>query len=205
MYYNPRAVRKTNNVLAYLALFTERFSLPKKRRKEIIRLIGDIKGKAVLEFGCSVGTLTMHLAEEVGKDGSVHATDISERDISIVKKRMKKKGHKHVKLYHDINHHRRIHPNVPKSHVIVSVGSLGYIENPKKVLIDMNRLLKKGAKVCFLDYDKLFDIIPNIEWLSNDKLIKKLFNECGFKIKIKREQGFAWKYIYIYGKKVKDV
>ena len=39
MYYNPRAVRKTNNILAYLALFTERIALPLSVRKEILRMI----------------------------------------------------------------------------------------------------------------------------------------------------------------------
>ena len=42
-------------------------------------------------------------------------------------------------------------------------------------LIDMNKRLKVGSKVCFLDYDKFLDIIPNIDWLSDDKKIKKIF------------------------------
>lgn len=201
MYYNPKAVRKTNNLLAYLALFTERLMLPVKVRKEIIRLAGSLKGKTVLEFGCSVGTLTMHLAEEVGRTGKVYATDICERDISIAQKRLDKKGHKHITLYHDPHHHKRVHPMVKKVHVIVSVGMLGYMEHPRKVLKHMSRLLEKGARVCFVDYDKFFDIIPNIEWLSDDSSVKKIFSECGFEVNIKREQGFAWKYIYIYGKK----
>ncbi len=29
--------------------------------------MGNVKGKTVMEYGCNVGTLTMHLAEEVGK------------------------------------------------------------------------------------------------------------------------------------------
>lgn len=205
MYYNPKAIRKTNNVLAYVALFTERIMLPLKVRKEIIKLIGSLKGKTVLEFGCSVGTLTMHLAEKVGKKGKIYATDISERDLSITQKRLDKRGHKHITLFHDPRHHTRVHPDVPNVHVVISVGMLGYMQDPLKMLTHMNKLLKKGANVCFVDYDKFFDIIPNIDWLSDDEAIKLLFEKCGFKIKIKREQGFAWKYIYIYGKKVRNV
>ena len=66
MYYDPRAIRIIDDFLAYFTLFTERIALPVKVRKEIVRLLGNIKGKTVLEFGCNVGTLTMDLAEEVG-------------------------------------------------------------------------------------------------------------------------------------------
>ena len=205
MYYNPRAVRKTNNILAYLALFTERLALPLSVRKEILRLIGNVKGKAIFEFGCSVGTMTLHLAEVVGKKGRIYATDISERDLVIAQNRMNKKGHGHVKIMHDIKHHSRIHPDIPDIHLVVSVGMLGYLQNTKNVLKQMNKKLKKGSKVCFVDYDKFFDLIPNRDWLSDDKKIKKIFEECGFDVKVKRKQGFAWKYIFIYGKKVKGV
>lgn len=205
MYYNPRAVRKTNNILAYLALFTERIALPLSVRKEILKLLGKVKGRTILEFGCSVGTMTLHLAEEVGKKGRIYATDISERDLLIAQNRMKKKGHSHVRLIHDLKHHSRLHPNIPNIHLVVSVGMLGYLQNVKKVLKEMNKKLKKGSNICFVDYDKFFDVIPNKDWLSNDKRIKRVFKECGFEVKVKRKQGFAWKYIYIYGEKVRNV
>ncbi len=205
LYYNPKAIRRTNNLLAYLVLWTEKLALPSGVRKEVLRLLGDIEGKTVLEFGCSVGTLTMHLAEEVGKNGKVYATDISEKDIEIAKKRLKKEGHKHVKVIHDLQHHHRVHPDVPLIHTAVSVGMIGYVRDVDNVLRHMNKRLKKGSKICFLDYDKFFDIIPNQEWLGDDEKIKKIFEKAGFKVEVKRKQGFAWKYIFIYGEKVKGV
>ncbi len=204
-YYNPKALRRTNNLLAYFVLWTERLALPLSVRKEIIRLLGNIKGKTILEFGCSVGTLTMHLAEEAGKDGKVYATDISEMDIKIAKKRLMKKGHKQVRVIHDVQHHSRVHPSVPTIHTAVSVGMIGYVRDVKNVLRHMNKRLKTGNKICFLDYDKFFDIIPNKEWLGNDKKIRKIFGEAGFKVNVKRKQGFAWKYIFIYGEKIRGV
>ncbi len=205
MYYNPRAVRKTNNLLAYLALLTERIALPLSVRKDILKLTGSMKGKTILEFGCSVGTMTMHLAEVVGKKGRVYATDISERDLAIAQNRMDKKGHSHVKFIHDLNHHSRIHPDIPDIHLVVSIGMLGYVLNVKRVLKQMNKKLKIGNRICFVDYDKFFDLIPNKSWLSDDKKIKKIFNDCGFKVNVRRKQGFAWKYIYIYGEKSRNV
>lgn len=204
MYYSPRAVRKTHNILAHLALLLEDVIVPKHVRKKAIALMGNIKGKTVLEFGCSVGTLTMHLAEEVGKTGKVYATDISEKDIAIAEKRLRKKRHKHVKVIHDPKHMHRVHPKVPKLHAVVSIGNLGYVRNVGEVLGGLNKRLEKGARVCFVDYDKFFDIIPNIEWIESDKKIKSMFKRHGFSVEVEREQGFAWKYIYIFGKKVRN-
>ena len=44
-----------------------------------------------------------------------------------------------------------------------------------------------------------------LDFRRDDKLIKKIFNESGFHVGIVRKQGFAWKYIYIYGTKVKNI
>ncbi|MFH1642305.1 MAG: amino acid permease [Nanoarchaeota archaeon] len=205
MYYDPKMIRLINDLFAEVTLITERFNLPLEVRKEIIKLVGNVKGKTLLEFGCSVGTLTTHLAEEVGPKGKIYATDISKRGISITQRRMDKFGHKHVTTLHDIHHHNRVHPDVPKIHMIVSAGGIGYLKNPLNALREMNKRLKIGSKVCFVDYDKLFDIIPAVEWLEDDKQIKDIFQKSGFKVKVKRKQGFAWTYIYIYGAKDRHI
>ncbi len=205
MYYNPKTIRGTQNLMAYFALLTERIILPKRVRHEIIALLGNIKDKTILEFGCSVGTLTWHLAEEVGKDGKIYATDLSERETRITKKRIDRKGHKHVSVLYDKEHHRRIHPDVPNIHSAVSVGMLGYLQDVKNVLDNLNKRLKKGSKICFVDYDNFLGVIPNKEWLGDDKQIKRIFYNSGFMVDVVRRRGFAWNYIYIYGVKVRDV
>lgn len=201
----PGNVRKTSNLLAYLALAAESLFLPKDMRKEIIGLLGNVKGKILFEYGCSVGTLTLDLAEEVGRNGRIYATDISERNVAITNRRLMRKGHKHVTVMHDLEHHNRIHPKIPKVHVAVSVGNIGYVKNVKKVLKELNKRLNKGSRICFIDYDKFFEIISNVEWLSDDDKIKKMFSDAGFSVSVKRKQGFFWKYVFIYGKKVRDV
>jgi cyclopropane fatty-acyl-phospholipid synthase-like methyltransferase len=145
------------------------------------------------------------LAEEVGPSGKVYALDISEHEANIARKRIEKRGHKHVTVIHDPDHAKRIHPDVPKVHSAVSVGMIGYMKKKKKILKQLNKLLTTGAKVCFVDYDKFFDVIPNIEWLSDDKKIKRIFRDAGFHVDVFRKQGFAWKYIFIYGVKFKNV
>jgi precorrin-6B methylase 2 len=205
MYYDPKAIRFAENILAYISLWTERMSLPIGVRKDLIRMMGNIKGKAILEFGCSVGTLTMHLAEEVGPRGKVFATSLSEKEIMITKKRADKRGHKHIIALHDTEHSTRIHPGIPTIHTVVSVGTLGYVQNIDNVLKDMNKRLNIGSKIFFVEYDKIFEIISNVAWLGNDKKIKKVFERNGFVVNVIRKQGFAWKYVYIYGVKVKDL
>lgn len=203
MYYNPKIIIKVNDALSFLAYLTERITLPVSVRKEILRLLGDVKGKHVLEYGCGVGTLTMHLAEEVGKEGKVFATDESKHSLAILKKRLDKKGHTHV--FHLQDRPNKIHPKVPKIDAVVSAGMIGYVQQEERVLCDLNKRLRKGSKIVFLDYDKFFEVIPNIEWLSNDKKIKEIFGKCGFRVDVKRKRGVAWQYIFIHGEKVKEV
>lgn len=203
LYHDPRVVVKINDALAYIALLTERINLPKKVRKELVALLGDIKGKHVLEYGCNVGTLTMLLAEEVTPKGRVYATEQSEHQLSIARKRIARKGHLHVRLLKDQPH--KIHPKVPKIDTVVSVGMIGSVEIEEKILSQLNQRLYKGARIVFLDYDKFYDVIPNIDWLSEDKKIKAVFRKEGFDVDVVRKQGIAWQYIYIFGRKVRNV
>jgi cyclopropane fatty-acyl-phospholipid synthase-like methyltransferase len=159
----------------------------------------------VLEYGCNVGTLTLFLAELVGTEGRVYATSISQRQIRLVEKRLAKKGINHVDVLHDPQHHSRVHPSVPDVDIAVSVGGMGYVQDLLMVLHGLNKRLDVGDKVCFVDYDKFFDVIPNIDWLSNNDEIRRIFKECGFNVDVKRKQGFAWQYIFIFGEKEKDL
>ncbi|TKJ40220.1 hypothetical protein CEE37_07805 [candidate division LCP-89 bacterium B3_LCP] len=198
-YYDPDAIVKVNNALAYLTLLTEKLILPKRVRNEILKLLGDIKNKTVLEFGCSVGTLTIDLAEIVKPKGKVYATDLSENDLVITKKRLIRKGHMHVTVIHDKHQINRVHPDVPNVDAIVSMGMMGYLQDVKKVLKEMRDLLPYGGKIVFVDYVDFFKFIPNVAWLSDDKKIAKIFRECGFSVYVSRKKGLFWNYIYVYG------
>lgn len=205
-YYDPDAIIKVNNALAYFTLLSERIILPVKIRKEIIRLLGDVKGKNILEFGCSVGTLTMDLADKVQSHGRLYATDLSKNEIVITKKRLTKKGHMQVTLIHDEHQVNRVHPDIPKVDAIVSMGMMGYMQDVKKVLKEMNSLLPERGNIVFVDYVDFFKVIPNVEWLSDNKIIEKLFRECGFSVHVERKKGILWNYVFVYGiKHAKDI
>lgn len=199
VYYNPDAIIKINDALAYATLLSEKIILPKSIRKEVLALLGDIRGKKVLEFGCSVGTLTLHLAEAVNPSGRVYATDLSRRDLIITKKRLMKRGHSHVIVVHDEHQINRVHPSIPHVDAIVSIGMMGYLQDVKKVLMEMRDLLPYGGKIVFLDYADFFKVIPNVAWLSNDRVIEKMFRDAGFSVFVTRKKGMFWNYVYVYG------
>ena len=198
-YYDPDTIMKANNILAYLTLLTERFILPRGVKNEILELLGNVRGKAILEFGCSVGTLTLSLAEKVKPLGKVYATDLFENDLKITKKRLIKKGHMHVRVIHDKHQVNRVHPDIPHVDAVVSMGMMGYLQDVKKVLKEMRDLLPYRGKIVFVDYADFFKFIPNVAWLSDDKKIAKVFKECGFIVNVVRKKGLLWNYIYVYG------
>lgn len=200
LYYNEKVIIKVNDALAFLAYRAERFTLPVNVRQKMISLLGDIKGKHVMEYGCGVGTLTMHLAEEVGKKGKIYATDESRHSLEILKKRLEKEGHTHVVALKDKPN--RLHPKIPRIDAVISEGMIGYVQKEEKVLTELGKRLRKGSRIVFLDYDKFFEVIPNIEWLSSDEKIKSVFKKAGFDVKIDRKRGFLWQNIFIHGKKV---
>jgi amino acid transporter len=199
IYYNPDTIVKVNDALAYLTLLTEKIILPKKVRTEIFTLLGNIQGKTILEFGCSVGTLTLGLAERVGPSGRIYATDLSKKDLIITNNRMIKKGHGHVVVIHDEHQMNRVHPDVPHVDAIVSIGMMGYLQDVKKVLAEMRDLLPYKGKIVFVDYADFFKVIPNVAWLSDDKTIEKIFREAGFSVYVTRKKGLFWNYVYVYG------
>ncbi len=199
IYYNPDFIVKVNDLMAYFTLITEKIILPKSVRNEILTLLGDIKGRTILEFGCSVGTLTLHLAEKVKPGGRVYATDLSEKDLLITKSRMIKRGHAHVIVIHDEHQINRVHPSITYVDAVVSMGMMGYLQDVKKVLREMWELMPYGGKIVFVDYADFFKVIPNVAWLSKDEVIERVFRDAGFSVFVSRKKGLFWNYVYVYG------
>ncbi len=198
MYYNPKTITLMHDITAYLMLWTENFFIPKHTRNEILYLLGDMKNKVVLEFGCSVGTFTKNLAEYVSNKGKVWAVDASGTRASITHKRMRHLGHNHVSVF---NKDEDMHAQVNKVDAIVSIGALSYLQNPEEVLKKLSKKAKKGTKIIFIDYDKIFFFIPNVEWMTDNK-IKEVFKKAGFKVVVIRRRARYWEQIMIYGKKM---
>jgi basic amino acid/polyamine antiporter, APA family len=198
-YYDPDVIIKFNNFFAYFSLAFERILIPKKIDHAIFSHLGNIKGKTILEFGCGVGTLTKELAEKVTHEGEIYATDASYTSVKIANKRIAKRGHINVHFIHDIHQMNRVHHSIPYVDSIVSIGMLGYLQDIKKVLREMHKVLPENGTLFFIDYIDLFKVIPNVSWLSDQDVLIELFRECGFSVKTEKIKGTFWNYIFVYG------
>ena len=203
-YYDPAFITVSNNFFAYITLLFENVLINKKVRNIVFSHFDNLTNKSILEFGCSVGTLTATIAERVGRGGRVHAIDLSKKAVEIAQKRAQKKGHHHVYFIHDEHSMNQVHPDIPKIDGVISVGIFGYLQNIKKVLTEMTRLLPEDGKIVFVDYVDLFKIIPNVGILAEQEKIIKMFREVGLSVTIRKEKGLFWNYLIIYGIKSKE-
>lgn len=201
MYYDPDEIRKMHDALAYPTFLTESLVFPKSVRKELISLAGDLNGKTVFEYGCSVGTLTTHLAETIGPRGHLVGIDISPKEAEIAQKRILHKGYRNVRIIHDEHLVSRVHPQVPHVDAIVSMGMLSILQDLDRILKEMRDLLPYQGKIVFADYVDFFKLIPNVAWLSDNKEIEKVFRRNGFSVFVKRKKGMFWNYVIVYGMK----
>jgi basic amino acid/polyamine antiporter, APA family len=198
-YYDPDVIVKLNDFFAYFTLAFERVLVPKKIDHAIFQHMGEITGATVLEFGCGVGTFTKELAQKVGPNGRVYATDVSYTQVKIANRRIAQRGHINVHFIHDIHQMNRVHHAIPKVDAIVSIGMLGYLQDIHKVLTEMHHLLPENGRIFFVDYVDLFKVIPNVSWLSHEDELAALFRQSGFSVKIEKITGPLWNYIFIMG------
>lgn len=205
LYYNPNVIKVTNESTIYLSYLFENILLPKKVRAKIINHLGDIENKKVLDFGCNAGTMSVELMKKISSKGKLICIDSTQKEINITRERLEKTGKTNFEMIIEIDEYTKLHNKIKNIDACVSVGLLSYIQNLNNVLKELNKELSLGGKVVFLDYDKLFDIIPNIDWIDDDIVLKKYFEDAGFNITIERTQGIAWGYVYIYAEKVKNI
>ncbi len=200
MFYDPKAINRINEKLSYLVVLGEKFFFPLTIRNKILKEMGDMQGKVLLEYGCAVGGLTKRLAAKVGAAGRIFATDLSLTKVEIVKKRTQH-------LPHVSAHH---HPHLDDFKLqlpqqvdgVISVGMLSYMQQPGKILASLAKHVKQHGEVVFVDFDKFFYFIPNVAWIQNDQQLRDLFKRAGFAVDVKRKRGILWQYIIISGYKV---
>ncbi len=203
--YNPDAILAATNLFAYWNVLLEDLLLPKRLRREILFIFRGLEGKHILEYGAGVGTLTLRLAEQVLPGGRVTATDLSAKNIRILERRLQKRGIVHVRTLHDSHHVNRIHPDVKDVDVVFSVGALGYVQDLRKVLKDLHRILPERGKVCFVEYVDYFKFLPNPKLLSDEAALKEEFRKSGYSVQVAKVKGLLWSYLFIYGEKTKHV
>lgn len=203
-YYDPESIKKLNDSFARFGVILEALTFPKQFRQELMSYFKDLEEKTILDYGAGVGTLTMGLAESVGSKGKIYATDLSLKNIEILRRRLAKKSYDNVEVIHDEHQINRIHPSITNVDMVFSVGMLGYIQDVKKVLREIHKILPKQGKICMVEYVDYFWILPNIKWLSSNEEVAKVFREAGFAVHVIRKKRWFWAYLIVYGIKTDE-
>ena len=71
-----------------------------QKPKEVIEKLGIAPGSRVADLGAGGGYFTWHLAEAVGRQGTVYAVEIDETGLNIIKEEMNARGITHVVPIH---------------------------------------------------------------------------------------------------------
>jgi ubiquinone/menaquinone biosynthesis C-methylase UbiE len=196
MYYDPEAIRKTSNLFAEVTLLTERLFFPVGVDKKVFSLLGNVRRKRVLEFGCYLGTLTRRLAREVTPRGRVHAVGFTKGNVRIARRRLRRYPHvnvEHHPVFHDVN------VDVRHVDVLLSTGALSVMKRQEIVLKKLAQRVKKGGRVVFVDFEKYFHLIPNIPWYKSDEHLIRLFDRAGFRVRVERRKGLLASHIFVHG------
>lgn len=199
LYYNPKTIVKVRNLSAYISIPAERVFLPNRVLKKISLIIGSLKNKKILEFGCSL-VLTKEIQEHLGNAGILYILDNSKSNMNITKKRVG--DPKNIIFLFDPYLDIKFNKVIPKVDVLISAGMISYVSDIEKIINSISSKLKKGAKVCFVDFDRIFHIIPNVEWIRNEEYLKRIFRKNNIRVHVTRQKGVLWEYVFIYGEKV---
>jgi len=139
-------------------------SLTKKYRHEIfLKKIFEgenLNFKLILDIGCGTGEMSTYI-KEIYPDAIIFGLDISEENIKIYNKKFT--GYS-LNVVDDIIHQK-------KFDYIIASGLLHHVSlNLEKVLININRMLKKSGMFIFIDPNKNYILEPLRKiWYKLDK------------------------------------
>ena len=133
-----------------------------------LKLLGDIKGKTVLDLGCGPGIYAKILTE---KGAKVKGIDISSRLLEIAEKEAPeaefKRGNAETLPY-----------KTAEFDIVLSALMMGHLENWDKVLSEVRRVLKKNGLFVFSGYNPITEKLVKEKWFFRKFLqIKDYFNE----------------------------
>jgi ubiquinone biosynthesis O-methyltransferase len=106
---------------------------------KIIQLIGNVKGKKVLDVGCGTGRYSIPLAK---KGAEVHGIDISKGMLRLAKRNSTK-----LKIDFQIGNMLKIPFKKDTFDVVISNLAIDHVKDHRKALSEMQRVCKPGGKV----------------------------------------------------------
>lgn len=202
MLYRPKVALKLMSFSTGLSVSTGRFWLNPKIRKRILAHFGDMRGYKILHFGTDASSFHVELSKLVGAGGKVICTHISKNHLKKIRNISDKNNLRNVEYYlEDSVQRHMIHNNIRDVGAIVAVGVLESLRDPRPVLKELSKRIKKHGRIYFIDYDNVFRMMPEQEWMKDVRQIERVFREAGFEIKVEKEKGLLWDTLHIYGYK----
>lgn len=102
------------------------------------------RGERVLDVACGTGLVTLKAAREVGPDGEVIGTDISEEMIAVANSVAGASGLRNVSFAR-MDAERLDYPDVSFDVVLCALG-LMYAPDPERAIAEMHRVTKDGGR-----------------------------------------------------------
>ena len=159
----------------------------------VIRKLGDIKGKTIVDIGAGTGYFTFRLARSGAK---VIAVDIDPQAIEWMENQ-KERYSEEIKNNVDIRLASFSDPNLnnQEADVALMVNTYIYIENRITYLKNLQRGLKKGAKLVIVDFKKKTTAIgPELSQRISLLDVENELTEAGFTILNEDDTSLEYQY-----------
>lgn len=112
--------------------------------EEDLNLLGDVKGKDILEVGCGAGEISIALAL---KGADCTGIDISKEQLALARKRAEERNVDVDFIQGDFEEMEEIDDK--SKDLVVSVFALDWAQDIRKVFSDVHRILRKGGIFVF--------------------------------------------------------
>jgi ubiquinone/menaquinone biosynthesis C-methylase UbiE len=122
-------------------------------RTELADLVAPKPGTVVADVGSGSGFMTQELAQRVGADGKVFAVDINDHLLAKVKARVEAAGLSNVETV--LTSDRGVGLDPESVDLMFICDTYHHFEYPKTVLESIRRVLKPGAEIVIVDFDKI--------------------------------------------------
>lgn len=185
--YNPHASVTFQDQTLSLTRLLERIFLPRKIRRRL--LSGVQEHHELLFLGVGSGLL---IKEAPILNEKIVVVERSPQLVNYIKRR-----YPGVDVIYDEYLISRIHPDIQRADVIISIGLLSHIQNLSVHLKYLHQVLPENAIIKFFDYSKFYKVIPNN--IPPIEELRKIFEDNGFSIHIDEIKGLFWDYLLVEG------
>lgn len=112
------------------------------RVKRILKELGNIKGKNVLDVGCEAGYVSIRTAN---KGAKVYAFDICEPALEKFKKRIAKMNNKNITVFKALAQKIPVKSNTMDA--VICTETIEHMPQLEKVFSELNRVMKENSKL----------------------------------------------------------